>query len=407
MGIYNRLLRKVAHFQVEHPILTILFILALTIAIFGGVSQVKTVASLEQMMPKSIGEIEGINTLRDNYLGQDMIAVVLTLDKQSTDPNGVMDIRDKRVYDYILHLEAALKDQLDIREVYSLATIAQQQFNTTEITQEQYEQFLRNPASQTYLRSYLNDDYSTTLIIATTDVSANDPRMTLLAERMVHNIESIGRPPGVRLELTGTPIIQQKLADLINQDRVNTSWISTLLVLIITMIMFRSFTTAIVPIVVVTISVNWLYGTMGYAGLPISTLAGGVAAMVIGIGIDYAIHLMNKFKYERKKGMDVKQSVEAAVVDTGTALTATSVTTMAAFLAFLVGQMPEMGRFGKLMAIGVAYSLIFTILALPALLIIEEKILAWIKKRGHFGIEGEYHLVDEKECQSPKRGGKK
>ena len=162
------------------------------------------------------------------------------------------------------------------------------------------------------------------------------------------------------------------------------------------MIIFGTFTSAIVPILVVTVSVNWLYGTMGYTGLPISTLAGGVAAMVVGIGIDFAIHIMNKFKYERKKGYDLKKSIELAVVETGTALTATSATTIAAFLAFLSGAMPEMGRFGILMAIGIIYSLIFSLAGLPALLVLEEKGIDYLKRKMKFGVEGELHLEKNK-----------
>jgi predicted RND superfamily exporter protein len=154
------------------------------------------------------------------------------------------------------------------------------------------------------------------------------------------------------------------------------------------MLIFRSFSSALVPIIVVTFSVTWLYGTMGYVDLPISTLAGGVAAMVIGIGIDFAIHIMNKYKYERKKGKQIAEAVSLAVVETGTALTATSFTTMAAFLAFLVGVMPEMGRFGILMAIGIAYSLIFSLFGLPALLILEDRLSQKLRSRTRTSARG-------------------
>ena len=119
--------------------------------------------------------------------------------------------------------------------------------------------------------------------------------------------------------------------------------------------------------------------------------------MVIGIGIDFAIHIMNKFKNERKKGYDVEKSIEMAVVETGSALTFTSLTTIAAFLAFLSGQMPEMGRFGILMAIGISYSLIFSLMGLPALLVLEERIVYYFKNKLKFGVEGELRLSEVRE----------
>ncbi len=393
--IYHAILRKLAHFQVEHPVMTVVLIAMFTIAIYGGVSKVRTVASLEQMMPKDIEEIKAFNTLRDNYLGQDIIAVVLSVDPSST--NGIVDIRDKRVYDYVSYVEEEISGEPDVLETYSFADVLQ---STGEVNDKNYEQLMKDENVKKYLSNYINEDSSVTIILATTDVSADDPRMNLLSTKVKQIVDDAGHPPGIDIKFTGTPIIQQRLGELIAGDRQNTQWISTIFVFLITMMIFGTFTSALVPIIIVTISVNWLYGTMGYTNLPISTLAGGVAAMVIGIGIDFAIHIMNKFKYERKKGLSIRKSVEQSVVETGTALTATSLTTIAAFLAFLVGQMPEMGRFGILMAIGISYSLLFSLFGLPALLILEERLIYHIRKRMKFGVEGEFRLeTDSKGCE--------
>jgi len=384
MNLYHAFLKKLAHFQVEHPYMSVLLILSLTVAIYGGISSVRTVASLEQMMPRDVEEIKAFNTLRDNNMGQDIIAIVLEIDRDSTGENGVVDVRDRMVYDYITHLQESVRSNPDVLRTYSYADLISDP--------AEYETLIRDPSVKPYLSNYINSDSSITIIMATTDVSADDPRMAMLSQKIMDDVSSAGRPAGITIKYTGTPIIQQRLGELIAKDRANTRWISTFLVFLITMIIFGTFTSALVPIAVVTISVTWLYGTMGYTNLPISTLAGGVAAMVIGIGIDFAIHIMNKFKYERRAGASIKHAVENAVVHTGSALTATSMTTIVAFLAFLVGAMPEMGRFGMLMAIGIAYSLLFSLFGLPALLIIEEKCVAYVRRRIRFGVEGELKL---------------
>lgn len=387
------MLRRIAHFQTEHPFISVLLIALLTVAMFGGVEQVRTVASLEQMMPKDLPEIKAFNTLRDTQHGKDLIAVVVRVDPLSTDAEGVIDVRDKRVHDYLVHLSGSISSETDVLATYSYADVLAEYGST--LSDEEYDALMDNAYVKEMLRDFVNDDASVTLLLASTDVSTDDARMQMLATRVMRDVDSAGHPPGVKIEYTGTPVIQQKLGELIEHDRTSTQWISTLLVFMITLLIFGSFTSALVPIIVVTISVNWLYGTMGYNDLPISTLAGGVAAMVIGIGIDFAIHIMNKFKYERKKGLSIKNGIEMAVVDTGTALTATSVTTIAAFLAFLSGAMPEMGRFGILMAIGIGYALFFSLFGLPALLVIEEKIIYWLKDKVRFGVERELYLETE------------
>jgi len=67
-------------------------VFAVTLAFLGGSSQVRTVAALENMMPRDLGEIAAFNTLRDAGRGQDMVAVVIELKPDSTIPQ--MDILD-------------------------------------------------------------------------------------------------------------------------------------------------------------------------------------------------------------------------------------------------------------------------------------------------------------------------
>lgn len=406
-GTYQKLLKKIALFQVRNPLIALLILLAITIALYGGASKVRTVASMEQMMPPDVEEIKAFNSLRDNYLGQDMIAVVIEIDPESTATNGVLDIRDRRVTEYVNELKELLEESPDILETYASSDViiyaANQQGNNItkldrySLSDEQYNSILNNAQVKSQLSNYINQDYTTTIIIATTDVSADDSRMILLAKKLSSDIESMGKPPGTRIKLTGTPVIQQRLGELIAEDRESTQTISTILVFIITMILFGTFTSALVPIIVVTLSVNWLYGIMGYSNLPISTLAGGVAAMVIGIGIDYAIHMMNKFKNERKEGKTVEDAIVSAVQNTGTALTGAAVATILAFLAFLLGSMPEMNRFGLLMAIGVGSAFTLALFGLPSLLILEERLIHIIRKKLHFGVEGEYSLYEKTE----------
>jgi len=391
-----------ARFQVKYPVLVFLLILSITLALYGGVSQVRTVASLEKMMPTDIDEIKAFNTLRDNALGEDMIAIVIQIDKESTDMS-IMDIRNKEVAEYTEHLNSLIKSEMDIRETYAVTDVLLYAATTLGVTsikdmnEQQYNTIISNPQVKAMSENFINSDFTTSIIIATTDISADDERMKLLATRVLKDIDSAGSPPGIKATVTGTPIIQQKLGELIARDRSATQNISTALVFLITMILFGTFTSALVPVIIVSLSVTWLYGIMGYANIPVSTLAGGVAAMVIGIGIDYAIHMMNKFKGERKDGKSIAEALENTVVDKGMALSGAAIATVLAFLAFLFGRMPEMNRFGMLMAIGVALAFLLSIFGLPSLLILEERAIQFIRKRMKFGVEGEYALYEKSE----------
>ncbi len=397
-SIPRRFLKRLARLQVQHPVLTVLFVAAITLIFLGGVPKVQTVAALENMMPTSLSEIQAFNTIRDAGRGQDMVAVVIERNPDS--PITRDTVLDWTTYEYVREVSETLADEEDIISVNSLSTMLEL-LNGGPLDEATFDAFTQNEAMKAYIDSYVNHARTNTIVIATTDVSANDARMKRIARRIIADMDGLGHPPGLRYELTGTPIIQQELGKLIGRDRSVTQNISTLFVFIIVILLFGTITSALVPILIVTISITWLYGTMGYVGLPISTLAGGVAAMVIGIGIDYAIHLMNKYKYERKQGLSVGQGIEAAVTDTGMALTGAAVATMLAFLAFLMGDMPEMQRFGILMTLGVGYSFLLSIGVLPALLILEERIFFTLRKHLHFGVDAEYFLATKDEVCPP------
>jgi hypothetical protein len=227
-----------------------------------------------------------------------------------------------------------------------------------------------------------------------TDVSADDVRMNLLATRLAEDVASAGKPAATNIRITGTPVIQQRLGAVIEHDRGLTEKLSAVFVFILVAIVFGSLVAAFVPMASIILSIIWLYGAMGYLHLPISTLAGGVAAMVIGIGVDFSIHLRNKFEYERKKGESLEYAIEETMANTGYVLTIVTAVTAIAFLTFLLGRMPEMGRFGLLMALGVTLAFILSVVGLPALFIVEEKIIYGVKRHFRFGVEHELVLAD-------------
>lgn len=403
---YKDFLRNIAKIQVKHPFITIAIIMAITIALFGGISQVKTVASLEKMMPTDIEEIKSFNILRDNFLGQDIIAVVLDINQESTIPNNY-DITEYEYYIYAKNLKTAFSKQDNVVSTYSFSDVIDgiAKMKGVTIDNTNYNVFISDTYVQNQISKFVNLEKTNTIIIVTTDISADDLRMNLLSDNIKKDIDSLGRPNSVKISITGTPIIQQKLGEVIEHDRKITERLSAVFVFILVAIVFGSFIAALVPMVTILLSIIWLYGVMGYTNLPISTLAGGVAAMVIGIGVDYSIHLRNKFEYERKKGESIEFAVEETMANTGYVLTIVTIVTSIAFLSFLLGEMPEMGRFGLLMTIGVNLAFFLSVIGLPALFIIEEKIIYFLKNKLRFGIEKEFVLAKKEELKTKTKRG--
>ena len=371
----------------------------ITAIFLAGSQYVYTVSSFEKVLPSDVGSVKGAKILRDAGLGQDGIVVALKINDNSVLYNNPSTILNLDVLRYLDRITQELKKDADTVLIYSPSELIKA-FNHGQLpkNEEELKRLLQNPKVREYLKHYINYDDRMILMFVTTDLTNNDPALIRYYDKVKQIVYQSGVPSGVDVKITGAPAIQQTLAKLIQRDQKVTQWVSTVLVFLATVLTFRSVLAAIIPILIVTVANIWLQGWMGFFNIPLSTLAAGVAALVIGIGIDYSIHFMSRFKYERRKIKSIIEAVEEATKNTGTSLIITAIATIGAFLAFNVGKMPEMGKFGNLMALGILFSLILTLTLLPILLIWEEKIVYWLLSRMRIGIEHEFRFALIKEA---------
>ena len=339
----QKILERITTVQEEHAVEVLLLFLFLTLAMIPGMARVETIVALENMMPSSSTPVEGFNNLRAEGIGKDSIAVQVSAGQTE---DGVQDITSNTSEKYINSLSSGINDIYGVTSVY-------------------------NPGQ---VPGLTDEKKQTSVIIAYTYMGDSGTEM----DRIFNEIEQetgYNRPEGIETQISGVPAVQQRLSGMVQWDKNVTTMISLGLVFLITLGLFQgSFSSAVMPLLVVALSVVWLYGTMGYLGIPLSTLAGSVAALVIGIGIDYSVHILNTYRFHRRDNT-IEEALSEAVGETGVAIVATSITTISAFMAFLSGKMPEMHRFGLIMSIGIGYALLFSFFLLPSVFVLEEKLM--------------------------------
>lgn len=118
---------------------------------------------------------------------------------------------------------------------------------------------------------------------------------------------------------------------------------------------------------VVGLSGIWAFGLLGFLGIPINFLMAAVFPLLMGIGDDYAIHLLHRYEEERCKKQPGPQAIWIALTRTGRAITLTTVTTAVGFTALFFAPSPPIRWFGFLSAVSVISALIITMTLIPAL----------------------------------------
>ncbi|MBC7081246.1 MAG: RND family transporter [Thermoplasmatales archaeon] len=127
------------------------------------------------------------------------------------------------------------------------------------------------------------------------------------------------------------------------------------------------------------ISLIWTFGTMSILNINFNALYVAIMPLIMGLGVDYSIHLFHRYINERNNGKRAGEAIANAIANTGTALFLATITTCIGFLSFLTATIPPLRYFGFLCAIGIIYTFIVTITLLAS-------VRYFIDKKDDFGL---------------------
>lgn len=174
--------------------------------------------------------------------------------------------------------------------------------------------------------------------------------------------------PDATAELTGPPIVRQRSLDAVTRALLLSLPIAVLACLLVAALALRSLRTAAVAVVPILLVVPWLYGVMGATGTAVNLVTGTIGAISIGIGIDFAIHLVARYREELARLGDRDLAMRVTGEGTGVALVASATSSVLGFLVLAFAPMPMFAAFGLLTATMIAMALVATLLVLPPLL---------------------------------------
>ena len=119
---------------------------------------------------------------------------------------------------------------------------------------------------------------------------------------------------------------------------------------------------AVGPIVLVLI---WVLGTMALLDIPYTLVTSIITALSIGIGVDYTIHLIHRYREEFTRVRNPEQAAIRTLATTGSALLGSALTTALGLGVLVASPLLASQQFGLTAAITIAYSLIVSILVVP------------------------------------------
>jgi predicted RND superfamily exporter protein len=177
--------------------------------------------------------------------------------------------------------------------------------------------------------------------------------------------------PGITFYgLTGEAYVRDVQFDGITNSLNRSLLIAVAACLVLLVIVFRSLRYAIVTLIPVLLVACWLYGFMFVVGYHLNMMTVTIAAISIGVGIDFSIHFTERFRQELRKTLDRRAAISNTARSTGMALFATALSTSLGFIVITFAPMPMFSTFGLLTAVMIVLSFFMALFALPSLLLL-------------------------------------
>lgn len=303
--------------------------------------------------------------------------VVVKTDPDSTEATTIRDMRDPDVIEAIDLLDRSLSEEGEVKETISIARVFRQAFGRLPHSLEESRNWLKllGPEASTFF----NKDYSATIQIVGVNLPNKPGAANDVENRFRRRVSEAPVPLGVRANVTGNVVLLNKILNLMISDNLATMGIALIFVAIALAWLFRRFSLVFISVLPVLVAVIWLIGIMSLLDIRLSVANATVAAMIVGLGVDYAIHVTNSFDSAVKK--HVRKPITRVMRTVGSALFLSFLTTFVGFSINVLGTTEATRVQGLTLAIGILCSFIVTMLLVPPLLKLKIDILR--EERGH------------------------
>lgn len=180
---------------------------------------------------------------------------------------------------------------------------------------------------------------------------------------------------GVTAGLTGSIVLGRDEYKAFTSDTWTVSILALIGIFILFVISFRMWVSPLLAILTVIMGVTWAMGFSSFLVEYLSMMTAMMSVILIGLGIDFSVHIISGYTEKRNQGLDVRISMQETLLRFGPGIITGGITTGLAFLTLLISETVGMREMGIIAGLGIIFTMLATIIILPTMLVIRERLL--------------------------------
>lgn len=372
-GALTRLLQMFTNWAVNRPKQLAVVVVVVVLAALLGASRITLESNIVNYFGASSPVKQATMVIEEVFGGSMQISVVLDTGEED-------GIKDPAVLQELVVIQDYLNSWDTINHATSIADVIRQlnqalwdgdpEFYTIPESKEAVAQLLLLFSLQggSGIDSLVTYDYSKALVTA--------QMKTLDAEQMGYVISQVetfindryNSSSQLKAHVTGTPKVMQRLMNRYVQTQVSSLVSSSIMVGLINVLLMKSVILGLFSLVPLVFTVVINFGIMGFAGLPLDAVTSMISSVVIGIGVDYAIHYISRYHWELGHGHTTPEALRRTGVSAGRAIIFNALALVMGFLVLVVSHFRAIAVFGLLISAAMIVSSLAALLVIPLLL---------------------------------------
>jgi len=166
----------------------------------------------------------------------------------------------------------------------------------------------------------------------------------------------------------GKPVLMDFFADAVMNDMGRIMGWVLLLILGMLVVLFRSLSAVVWPLVLIFVTLVWVCGIIGWSGVPMSIMFQIIVFLILAVGVADAVHFLSGYLYIRNTGLCHVAALDRVMKQSGMACFLTSLTTAVGLFALALVPVKPIAVFGLFSAIGVMTAFVLTLVFIPLML---------------------------------------
>ena len=314
--------------------------------------------------------VEGMNVMETYFSGSEQ--VVIEIDTRRRD-----GLKEPAVLKEMLELEAYLRS-IGIRKTTSMTDVVRdlnEKFHGNDPAFDAIPEDRRLVSQLLLLFSFQGGDLGS---LALGDYSAGEiigfyPRVDseelarLVAAVQTYLDTELGE--GIAASMVGSTVLQHRMTTQLVSSQLISLATSVLIAAAIVALLMGSIVAGLVAVIPLVFAIVLNFGMMGFAGMTLNIATAMISSITIGIGIDYAIHFISRFRSEIRASKDAASAVVETATTSGQAILFNAVAVIAGFLVLLFSAFTAFKSFGGLISLSMAVSAASALTAIPALFV--------------------------------------